>query len=62
MSDKRSRVYILASKRNGTLYVVVTSDLTRRVWQHRSDVKEGLGQSRKNVRSIRVLPVMTQAV
>jgi putative endonuclease len=28
-------VYILASRRNGTLYVGVTSDLARRVWQHR---------------------------
>jgi len=29
-------VYILASRRNGTLYVGVTSDLLRRAWQHRS--------------------------
>jgi putative endonuclease len=28
-------VYILASGRNGTLYVGVTSDLIKRVWQHR---------------------------
>jgi len=27
--------YILASKRNGTLYVGVSSDFTMRVWQHR---------------------------
>jgi putative endonuclease len=33
-------VYILASKRNGTLYVGVTSDLVRRVWQHREAVVE----------------------
>jgi len=41
MSNKRPCVYIVASKRNGTLYVGVTSDLTRRVWQHRSDPGEG---------------------
>ena len=34
-------VYMLASKRNGTLYVGVTSDLVQRVWQHRSALAEG---------------------
>ena len=34
-------VYILASKRNGTLYVGVTSDLRKRVWQHRQHVLPG---------------------
>ena len=34
-------VYILASKRNGTLYVGVTSDLVRRIWQHKNDFVEG---------------------
>jgi len=28
-------VYILASRRNGTLYVGMTDDLVRRVWEHR---------------------------
>jgi len=28
-------VYMLASKRNGTLYIGVTSDVVKRVWQHR---------------------------
>ncbi len=31
----RPCVYILASKRNGTLYVGVTGDLLRRIWVHR---------------------------
>lgn len=34
-------VYVMASKRNGTLYVGVTSDLVQRVWQHKNDVIEG---------------------
>lgn len=34
--NKPGYVYLLASGRNGTLYVGVTSDLIRRVWQHRT--------------------------
>jgi putative endonuclease len=34
-------VYILASRRNGTLHVGVTSDLVRRVHQHRNGLTEG---------------------
>ena len=37
MNERRPCVYILASKRNGTLYVGVTSDIARRAWQHRSN-------------------------
>jgi putative endonuclease len=38
---KQPCVYILASKKNGTLYVGVTSDLVQRVWQHKNDFAEG---------------------
>lgn len=43
-SPKQPAVYILASKRNGTLYTGVTSDLTKRVWQHRNNLAEGFTQ------------------
>ncbi len=39
--DKCAAVYILASGRNGTLYIGVTSDLARRIWEHKSDVIDG---------------------
>ena len=34
-------VYMLASQRNGTLYVGVTNDLVKRVWEHKNDFVEG---------------------
>jgi putative endonuclease len=34
-------VYIVTNRPNGTLYVGVTSDLSRRIWEHREGVAEG---------------------
>lgn len=34
-------IYIVANKRNGTIYVGVTSDLIGRVWQHREGAVDG---------------------
>ena len=38
---RQPAVYILASRRNGTLYTGVTGDLIKRVWEHRTDFVEG---------------------
>lgn len=38
---KQPAVYIMASRRNGTIYTGVTSDLARRAWQHRTGAISG---------------------
>ena len=41
---KQPCVYILTNKRNGTLYIGVTSNLLQRVWQHKNDVVAGFSK------------------
>ena len=39
--NKDYYIYILASQRNGTLYIGITSDLIKRVWQHKEKLADG---------------------
>ena len=39
--EKRPCVYMLANKRNGSLYVGVTSDVIKRIWEHKSGLVQG---------------------
>ncbi|MBI5529907.1 MAG: GIY-YIG nuclease family protein [Candidatus Doudnabacteria bacterium] len=40
-------IYILASQRNGTLYVGVTNNLIKRVWQHKNNLADGFTKKYK---------------
>jgi len=40
-NDRQAAVYVLANRRDGTLYTGVTSDLVKRIHEHKSGVSEG---------------------
>lgn len=41
MQEKKYYVYLLATKANGTFYVGMTSDLVRRIWEHKNELADG---------------------
>ena len=51
MVSKQPAVYILASKKNGTLYIGVTSDLIKRIWEHKNNLVKGFTK-RYNVHNL----------
>jgi putative endonuclease len=48
---KQPAVYILANERNGTFYIGVTSDLVKRIWDHKNNLVKGFTK-RYNVHNI----------
>ena len=49
--NKKAYTYILASQRNGTLYVGVTSDLIKRIYEHKNNIIKGF-TSKYNVKNL----------
>ena len=62
--ERKPCVYILASQPRGTLYIGVTSDLEKRIWQHREGVTGGFATRYRVHRLVRfeMLGDMEQAI
>lgn len=39
--EKYSYVYIVTNRKNGTLYIGVTTNLIKRIWEHKNKIVEG---------------------
>lgn len=57
-------VYIMASRKNGTLYIGVTSNLTQRAWQHKASEAKGFTKEYKVVKLVyfEIFPDMNSAI
>ena len=53
-------IYILASKKNGTLYIGVTSDLVKRIYEHKNNLVEGFTKE-YNVHNLVYYEIVTDA-
>lgn len=62
--EKTPCVYILASQKNGTIYVGVTSDLVKRCWEHKQELVEGFTKRYKihNLVYFELHETMTDAI
>ena len=62
--EKQPATYMLASRRNGTLYVGVTSDLIGRIWQHRTHAVPGFTERHRATRLVwyEIHPTMEAAI
>ena len=62
--EKLPTVYIMTNRRNGALYVGVTSNLIKRVWQHREGVFDGFTKrhSLKSLAWFERMPTMVAAI
>ena len=43
--ERQPCVYIISNRRNGTLYVGVTSNLPKRIWDHKNKATKGFSQT-----------------
>lgn len=58
--NKQFYVYILSSKRNGKLYVGMTSDLVKRIWEHKNELAYGF-TSKYNVKNLAYYEIHSSA-